>query len=390
MTSILISIAAKIAEYPVHPILRQFDYLFDFTRNVRNLSEQAEKLKTRQLQVNQQVQQAKIRGDLIDPQVQRWLANVDQIIEQVVKIEEKSKTSKSCFGGFCPNCVNRFRISRKSTKKVRSIAELQEQAGNFHRISSPAPLPGIEYSSSRNFIAFDSRIEPTDQILNALEEDECNAIVLHGIRGIGKTELAKEVGRRVKAKNLFNEVVMVVADPKSSTSDIRNIQNQIADMLGLKIQEESESGRARRLCLRLKIEKKILIIFDDVREKLDLEAIGIPLDNKGCKIMIVTENENLWKSTEDGVKKVGIQALSEEESWRLFKSVTGELVDNDSDIKIVAEEIVGKCKGLPLAIVSVGKKLKHRRIEGWKDASRNIGRLEAKTGDLEKFLDAYI
>ncbi|KAI9084789.1 hypothetical protein K1719_033195 [Acacia pycnantha] len=112
-------------------------------------------------------------------------------------------------------------------------------------------------------------------------------------------------------------------------------------MLGMKIQEESESGRARRPCLRLKIEEKILIIFDDVREKLDLKAIGIPLDNKGCK-MIVTENENLWKSMEDGVKKVEIQALSKEESWRLFKSVTGEIVDNDSDFKIVAEEIVGK------------------------------------------------
>ncbi|KAI9128079.1 hypothetical protein K1719_001072 [Acacia pycnantha] len=225
-----------------------------------------------------------------------------------MKIEEQSKTSKSCFGGFCPNCVNHYRISRKSTKKVRSITGLQEQAGNR--------LDSSPNSSSRHRSFFT-------------------------IRGIGKIELAKEVGRRVKVKNLFDEVVVVVADPKSSTCDIRNIQNQIADMLGMKIQEESETGRARRLCLRLKMEKKILIIFDNVREKLDLKAIGIPLDNKGCK-MIVTENENLWKSMEDGVKKVEIQALSEEESWMLFKSVTCEIVDNDSDFKIVAEEIVGK------------------------------------------------
>ncbi|KAI9077424.1 hypothetical protein K1719_040627 [Acacia pycnantha] len=211
----------------------------------------------------------------------------NRIIEQIVKIEEQSKTSKSCFSGICPNCVNRYRISRKSTKKVRSITELQEQVGNLNWISRPAPLPGIEYSSSRNFIAFDLRIEPTDRILNALEEDECHAVVLHKTRGIGKTELAKDVGRRAK--------------------------------------EESEFGRTRRPCLRLKIEEKILIIFDHVREKLDLKAMGIPLDNKGCK-MIVTENENLWKSTEDGVKKVEIQALSEEESWRLFKSVTEEIV----------------------------------------------------------------
>ena len=105
-------------------------------------------------------------------------------------------------------------------QKVRSITKLQEQARNLDWISRPALLPGIKYSSSRNFIAFDSRIEPTDQILNALEEDECHAVDLHEIRGIGKTELAKEVGRRVKVKNLFDEVVVVVAGPKSSTCEL--------------------------------------------------------------------------------------------------------------------------------------------------------------------------
>ncbi|XP_028793599.1 probable disease resistance protein At1g61190 [Neltuma alba] len=389
MTCILIPIAAKIAEYPVHPILRQFGYLFRFSRNVSNLSEQAERLKTLQLHVNQQVQRAISRGDLIEPQVHRWLSSVGQIVKQVEKIEEQSKTSRSCFGGFCPNCVTRYCISRKSTKKMKSIAEFQEQAGNFDRISRPAPLPGIEYSSSRNFIAFDSRIEATDQVLKALEEDECNAVVLHGNRGIGKTELAKEVGRRAKEMNLFDEVVMAVVDPKpGSTRDVRDIQNQIADMLGLKIREESDSGRARRLCLRLKNEKKTLIIFDDVRERLDLEAIGIP---SGCKIMIATEKENVWRAMEDeGAKKVEIKALSEEESWSLFRRVTGEIVDNDPTFKVVAEDIVGKCRGLPLMIVSVGKRVKHRKIEGWKDASRIIGRLETKTGNLDELLNTYI
>lgn len=248
---------------------------------------------------------------------------------------------------------------------------------------------GIEYSCSKSFITFDTRIEPTNQIIKSLEEDEFNSILIHGTRGIGKTELAKEVGRRVQDKKLFDEVVMVVTDPKSGPRDVRNIQNQIADMLGLKIREESDLGRARRLNLRLKNEK-ILIIFDDVRERLDLEGIGIPLDNKGCKIMIVSENEKVWKSNEEGAKKVEFEALSEEESWRLFRSVIGEIVENDSDLKSVAEEIVGHCKGLPLMIVSVGRKLKHRKIEGWKDASRILGKFDAKNGNLDEFLDAYI
>ncbi|KAF7815617.1 disease resistance protein [Senna tora] len=273
MATIPISIAAKVAEYPVLPILRQFDYLFDFNGNLNNLTEQAEKLKIVHHQVNQQVQRAKIRGDLIEPEVQKWLASVDEVIDEVGKIEEQSKTRRSCFGGFCPNCIYRYRVSRKSTKKAVSIA----------------PLPGIEYySSSKNFIAFDSRKEATDQIMEALGDD---------------------------------------------------------DSIGIPISEDH---------------------------------------NKGCKILMTTENEKMWRVMGDGVvKKVEIQALSDEDSWRLFRSVTGEIVETPG-FKVVADEIVGKCKGLPLMIVTIGKKLKNKGIEEWKDLNRIIG---ANSANLDEILD---
>lgn len=191
MASILISIAAKIVEYPVHPILRQFDYLFDFTKNARNLSEQAEKLKDLQLQVNQAVQRAATKGDLIEPYVKPWLASVDDLLDQVRKIEEQSRINRNCFGGLCPNCICRYRLSRKSTKKASSVVELLEK-GKFDRISHAAPLPGIEYFSSKSFISFDSRKETMDQIREALGEEEYHVVVLHGTRGIGKTGMSRK------------------------------------------------------------------------------------------------------------------------------------------------------------------------------------------------------
>ena len=53
MSGIWISIAAKIVEYLVEPILNQFDYLINFNDNVEDLTKQVEKLEAINLKVKQ-------------------------------------------------------------------------------------------------------------------------------------------------------------------------------------------------------------------------------------------------------------------------------------------------------------------------------------------------
>lgn len=48
----------------------------------------------------------------------------------------------------------------------------------------------------------------------------------------------------------------------SQTADVKRIQEEIADQLGLNFCEESESERVMMLCDRLNKEKKILVILD--------------------------------------------------------------------------------------------------------------------------------
>lgn len=42
--------------------------------------------------------------------------------------------------------------------------------------------------------------------MNVLTDDQINPVVICGMGGIGKTTLVKEVGKRAKALNLFDEV----------------------------------------------------------------------------------------------------------------------------------------------------------------------------------------
>ncbi|CBI22416.3 unnamed protein product, partial [Vitis vinifera] len=118
---------------------------------------------------------------------------------------------------------------------------------------------------------------------------------------VGKTTLMKQVAKQAEEEKLFDKVVMAYI---SSTPELKKIQGELADMLGLKFEEESEMGRAARLCERLKKVKKILIILDDIWTELDLEKVGIPFgdDRKGCKMVLTSRNKHVL-SNEMGTQK---------------------------------------------------------------------------------------
>ena len=79
MAGIWISIAAKIVEYLVEPILNRFDYLINFNDNVEDLTKQVEKLEAINLKVKQLIEIA--RRNTEDIKLERWLSNVDEIVQ---------------------------------------------------------------------------------------------------------------------------------------------------------------------------------------------------------------------------------------------------------------------------------------------------------------------
>ncbi|KAL2316591.1 hypothetical protein Fmac_030467 [Flemingia macrophylla] len=130
--------------------------------------------------------------------------------------------------------------------------------------------------------------------MEALKDNGIAMIGLYGMGGCGKTTLAMEAKKVVEAQHLFDKVPLVQV---SSTVDVRKIQEKIASSIGYEFpkNEKEENDRAQRLLMRLTQEKKILVILDDVWQKLDLSAIGIPSVeyHKGCKVLITTRLESV-------------------------------------------------------------------------------------------------
>ncbi|GFZ02012.1 hypothetical protein Acr_15g0006210 [Actinidia rufa] len=135
------------------------------------------------------------------------------------------------------------------------------------------------------------------------------------------------------------------------------------------------------------MEKKILVILNDVWNTLELEEVGIPFgeDHKGCKILLTSRSQDVC--SEMGAQKTfPIQLFSELEAWVLFREMVGAAADS-SDLNSMATEVAKRCGGLPIAIVTVGRALRNRSKHVWIDVLRQLKKPVPKR---IKGMDAFV
>ncbi|KAH1084292.1 hypothetical protein J1N35_024053 [Gossypium stocksii] len=285
-------------------------------------------------------------------------------------LEDDAKNK--CFIGLCPNVKARYQLRKKAEEGASSVDELLQQGG-FDKVSYwDVPQP-IVVVPTKDFEDFNSRKLVFNNIMEAVKDPILNIIGVYGMPGVGKTTLVKEVVRQVKEDKLFDSVVMAVV---TRTPDIKNIQDQIADTLGLTFKESSISGRASRLCQSLKKEKKILVVLDDIWAKLDLMEVGIPLgeEDQVCTILLTSRDRNVLLKDMDAKKSFSLGILTHEEAWDFFKKIAGKDVESH-DLPPIAIEVAKRCGGLPVAIRTLATSLKNEPPFAWEDALQQLNRL---------------
>ncbi|CAK7323939.1 unnamed protein product [Dovyalis caffra] len=362
------SIMSKIAELLVEPTIRQFSYMFCFNNFVPEFKGPKENLTLALDRLQKAARRAERNDEEIEKDVNKWLEDAKKEIEDANHLDEQIEKNGKCFT-WCPNWMPRCKLSKASAKKIKTLRELEEKSRKFQTLSHKAPLQDKEFLPDENFTPSESSKEAFEQIMEALRDDKVNMIGLYGMGGVGKTTMVKEVMRRAKELKLFDEVLMVVV---SQNPDVIKIQNEMADSLGLKFEESSVKGKTNRLRQRLVKEKTVLIILDDVWNVIHLEEIGIPFgnDHRGCKILLTTRLKNICFSMRSQ-RKVFLGVLSENEAWALFKR-KADLRDEDSAMNKVAKEVAGECKGLPIALVTVGSALRDKSKDEWEAASKKL------------------
>ncbi|RVW78428.1 Disease resistance protein [Vitis vinifera] len=371
MVDIVISVAAKVAEYLVGPTIRPLGYVVNYRHNITDLNQKIQSLHLERERLQIPVDDANRQGDEIFSDVQEWLTYAEGIIQKRDDFnEDERKASKSCF-----YLKSRYQLSKQAKKQAGDIVLKIQQAHNFRgRVSyrpPPSPSPIISSASFKDYEAFQSRESTFNQIMQASRNEDMRMIGVWGMGGVGKTTLVKQVAQQAEENKLFHKVVMALNI--SQTPNIAEIQGKIARMLGLKF--EAEEDRAGRLRQRLKREEKILVILDDIWGKLDLRDIGIPDgdDHKGCKVLLTSREHQVLSKDMRTQKEFHLQHLSDDEAWNLFKKTAGDSVEKP-ELRPIAVDVAKKCDGLPVAIVTIANALRGESVHVWENALEELRR----------------
>ncbi|KAI4353030.1 hypothetical protein L6164_002008 [Bauhinia variegata] len=415
---VLISIAAKIAEYTVAPIGRQVGYVLFYKGNLKELNEAVKELEVARESIKHLVDAEIRNGKEIEAVVHDWLKNVDDITEEAKQLrEDPQHANAGCSQWSFPDLKSRHQLSRKAKKMVKLVADVNQKR-NFDRIGYLPALRMIRPSTAlRSNERFESRHSVMMQIIRALTDSKLSKIGVYGLGGVGKTTLMKEIAEKVRDDKLFDAVVMAFV---TKSPDTTRIQDEIADQLGLQFGEKSSFGRACRLHDRIKREKSILIILDDLYTRLNLEEVGIPIRDaqeylnsemkvgipirdaqeylnsemkvgipireaqeylnsemksmhSGCKLLVTSRNREVLQEMETA-EDFRLEVLNQTETRNLFAEMVGDPI-KDPSLRSIAIKVAKKCNGLPVLITTTARAVRNKGIHEWKEALKNLERV---------------
>ncbi|KAI9112237.1 hypothetical protein K1719_016760 [Acacia pycnantha] len=402
------NIAGKIEDFTVKPIERQVEYLLSYKKICEDLDGKIRDLTGIKVRIENGVEEEKRNGRDIEEDVISWQKSVDETLEAARKLCSRAQTHASvwyrCWKWSFPNLISRHQLGRKAKKISSTITGLQIK-GKFDGGLGHVTFSGISNSifSNQGSEKLKSRNSLKKEVLLALTDPKVSKVGIYGWGGVGKTTLAKEVAKHAKDDKLFDLVAMATI---SQTMDVKKVQNDIAWQLGFDQLDEKIpiEGRADRLYRRITMGKNILIILDDLWEKIDLDKIGIPTEQdlkggklsltskrldiskknetyQGCKLLLTSRRLDILQKNEIQMS-FSLEALNNAESWTLFEDMVDDAI-KDAGLQKIATQIVERCAGLPVMIVSIAKSLKYNKnIYYWKDALNNLKRVDG--GDMHE------
>ncbi|PPS13495.1 hypothetical protein GOBAR_AA07083 [Gossypium barbadense] len=211
-----------------------------------------------------------------------------------------------------------------------------------------------------------------EEINKYLIEQEVGMVGVWGVGGIGKTTIMNHVYDKLQEETKFSKMIWITV---SQSPDIRKLQKDIAHTTSNDLSDdETTIERAAKIREDLRRTGSYLIILDDVWQGFSLEDVGIPVPSadNGCKIVLTTRERKVVQKM--GCKEVKVARLSEDEASQLFLSQVGEdVLSADPTMRPIMKDVVERCYGLPLTIVTVAIAMKgvHDPLR-WRNALNRI------------------
>ncbi|KAK9922852.1 hypothetical protein M0R45_031293 [Rubus argutus] len=277
------------------------------------------------------------------------------------------------------NLWYRRQIANKFYKIKQTIKAISERnhkydVGHVTALEGTSNSPNVQnwmqYQADASlFIKEDELvgIEPQKKILMGwLMNGEPNQTVIPivGMGGSGKTTLVASTFNNDTVKRHFNCYAWITV---SQTYEIKDLYRNLIKQFHQSRNEEVPPGiiamsstELIQMLVNYLDSKSYLVVLDDVWDINLWSRIRLPLQDGQLesRVVLTTRKEDI-ASHAFGVKSYvqHIHPLREKDSWELFIKKAFFTYPNNScpsELKPVASKILGKCEGLPLAIVALG------------------------------------
>lgn len=224
------------------------------------------------------------------------------------------------------------------------------------------------------------RNKEIEEIISSLKDSQGKRIIgIHGMGGVGKSSLAREIASRVIEQNIFSAIWWTTAKVQSldildelsvdKTVSYDIILNRLASWLGLGSELrttqniEDREGKIQRALARY----KLLFILDNMETSINQNEIATRfsklISKTDCKT-ILTSRESWEKVPDILINPVLLQGLSEQDGIALLCSVAQEqknsriLTAKDEQLLTVTRSV----KNMPLALKLVAGLLKNHDL----------------------------
>ncbi|XP_022738606.1 probable disease resistance protein At1g12280 isoform X2 [Durio zibethinus] len=296
-----------------------------------------------------------------------WLRSVNKTLHNAKELEHQFEEDHEKLSSRFIHMRQRSNYNGKLVKMLEEIQKLVEGGKFLGGFLVDKPIEPVLKMNAPEIKGFNSLQRPLEQVLELLRNDKLKGIGIWGTLGVGKTTIMQNLNNHDEVAKMFD--IVIWANVSSERSE-EKLQEDIARRLKLKMKGIVHPEDIARTISEELNDKKYLLLLDEVMDSIELEDIGIPVNNNGSKVVLTTEYRHVCSLMAD--RLIEVRPLSPDEAWKMFQQMIIDVVDLP-DIEPVAQLVAKECARLPLLIKTVAGAFKLKdSVSEWRKGLKDL------------------